>query len=103
MREDARGDDDKIAGGLAAGGVVGERGDGLGEDSAVEGGVGVGRVVVDDLVLRAGVELADDGLSESHLGAVGLRIGGEDRDGHRADVRRDMSGRSGGVVAAAGY
>ena len=103
--DDFGGDGDKIAGGLAGGGVVGEGGDGLGKDGAAEGGVGVGGfggVGVEDLVVGAGVELADDGLGEVHLGAVGLGLCGKDGDRKSADVRWDVGGRAGLMVAASG-
>ena len=100
--DDLGGDGDEIAGGLAGGGVVGEGGDGLGEDGAAEGGVGAGGVGVEDAVVGAGVELADDGLGEGHFGVVGLGFGGEDGDGEGADVRGDVGGRAGLVVAASG-
>ena len=59
-------------------------------------------VGVEDAVLGAGVELADDGLGEGHLGVVGLDAGGEDGDGEGADVGGDVGGGAGLVVAAAG-
>ena len=100
--DDVGGDGDEVAGGLTGGGVVGEGRDGLGEDGAVEGGVGVGVSALEDAVFGAGVELANDGLGEGHLGVVGLDVGGEDGDGEGADVCGDVGGGAGGVVAAAG-
>ena len=73
--DDLGGEGDEVAGGLAGGSVVGEgRGD-LGEDGAVERSVGVGSGGVEDAVLGAGVELADDGLGEGDLSVVGLDLG----------------------------
>ena len=54
------------------------------------------------LVFGAGVELADSGLGEGHLGVVGLGVGGEDGDGEGADVGGDVGGRASLVVAASG-
>ena len=100
--EDFGGDGDEIAGGLAGGGVVGE-----GATvwvrmvpwrvASASGGVGV-----EDVVSGAGVELADGGLGEGHLGVEGLGVGGEDGDGEGADAGGDVGGGAGGVVAAAG-
>ena len=59
-------------------------------------------VGVDDAVLGAGVELADGGLGEGHLGVVGLGVGGEDGDGEGADVGGDVGGGAGLMVAASG-
>ena len=39
---------------------------------------------------------------KSHLGVVGLGVGGEDGDGEGADVGGDVGGGAGLVVAAAG-
>ena len=106
---DGGGDADEVAGGLAAGGVVGEGGDGFGEDGAAEGGVGgVGGVVGGagyggkDAVAGGGVEFADYGLREGDFGAEGLDAGGEDGDGDGSDVRGDVGGGACLVIAAAG-
>src|SRR5277367_2513059 len=69
--EDFGTDGDEVAGGFTGGGVVGEGGYGLGEDGAVKGGVGDVAVFIDNAVLGAGVELADGGLGEGHLGVEG--------------------------------
>ena len=103
--DDFRGDGDEVAGGLAGGAVVRERGGSLGEDDAGQGGIGIcGGVCgsVEDLVAGAGVELADDGLGEGELCVEGLGARGESRDEDGADVGRQVSSGANGVVVTCG-
>ncbi len=77
----ARGEDDfdrdprEIAGGFAAGGVVGKRIGRLGEDGAAEDRIGIPlrRGAGDDAIAGARVQFADDRLGHRHLGVIRLR------------------------------